>query len=100
MAGYVNAVPAFVCFELPARPKGGGGGGCDRTPLLDFFFQRFFFFLFFLCMSARVHDNGEKYKYPQGAYGKNALIGMHWFGIRVFCEHVRRYKLLPVLQRS
>ena len=29
MAGYVNAVPAFVCFELPAR---------EASSFCDFFF--------------------------------------------------------------
>ena len=47
MAGYVTAVPAFTCGELPTREAssfcggGGGGGGYDLAISLIFDFLLF-----------------------------------------------------------
>ena len=42
MAGYVNTVPAFVCFELPAR---------EASSFCDFFDN----FIAFISSSSEIH---------------------------------------------
>ena len=44
MAGYVNAVPAFVCFELPVREA---SSFCDFFNLTYCDFIAYFYLLFY-----------------------------------------------------
>ena len=60
MAGYVNAVPAFVCFELPAREA---SSFCDYWKLISRNFIAFIssfievnFFFFFLFLDVLIKD--------------------------------------------
>ena len=54
MAGYVNAVPAFVYFELPAREAVifcdfWKLTSCDFIAFISSLIEVNFFFFFFLC---------------------------------------------------
>ena len=53
MAGYVNAVPAFVCFELPAREASSFCDfwkltSCDFIAFISSLIEVNFFFLYVL----------------------------------------------------
>ena len=57
MAGYVTAVPAFVCFELPDREP---SSFCDFWKFTSCDFTEFFSFLtevLFILLDVLIKDN-------------------------------------------